>query len=555
MKISARFKAAVWAVLVCAWLGQSLTAENSLNADAVAYLDIAYSCLRGNWHALVNGYWSPGYPFLLALCVKLFGVGPFHEALAVHLFAVASLIVALGCFEYFLAVFFSYRRKFAEGGAQVGASFLADDAIRLVGYALFFWISTFLTPPYLDQPDILVFALYLLATAFSMQLLAGSGEWWRYALLGVVLGLGYLTKAVMFPLAFSFLAVLLLRREWLRVLPKVLLTLAVFAAVSAPFIRDLSRSKGRLTYGDVGVVAYRHIMGMDTADAAHGAAAFLPMPAAAPHAMEFTETLQLGTYPPWADPSYGYHGAPVHFNLRRQINRTHVVLRYYFDLYIGELGALFAGFLALLICSGSAAGFAKRLLSQTALWFPAVTGLGLYAVMRVEGRMLAGFTIALFAACAAALCMEDADWARKMCRAVVIAVSLILASQSAVAAGHELVKLPVSGNSPDWQVATALRGMGVEPGERVSYLGYALIDHAWAHMARVKISAEIPDEDVSSFWAASEEQRAAALAWLAATGAKALVTRGVPGTAISMGWKRVDDTDYYILQLPEKGAR
>lgn len=43
------------------------------------------------------------------------------------------------------------------------------------------------------------------------------------------------------------------------------------------------------------------------------------------------------------------------------------------------------------------------------------------------------------------------------------------------------------------------REMGVEPGERVSCMGDALSDHAWAHMARVKISAEIPDEDTLGF--------------------------------------------------------
>jgi len=61
------------------WLVQALTAPNFIDADAVGYLDISYSCLSGNWHALVNGYWSPGLPFLLALWIKLFRVGPFRE--------------------------------------------------------------------------------------------------------------------------------------------------------------------------------------------------------------------------------------------------------------------------------------------------------------------------------------------------------------------------------------------------------------------------------------------------------------------------------------------
>lgn len=553
MKRANRFRIIAWAVMLVVWLAQALSAANSLNADAISYLDISYSCLRGNWHALVNGYWSPGYPFLLALIVKLFRVGPFREALAIHLFAVLSLAVALCSFEYFLSVFFAYRRKLAEKCGDETLRFLADNAIRLLGYALFFWISTFLTPPYLEQPDILVFALFLMASSLSMQLVSGSGERWRYALLGLVLGLGYLTKAVMFPLAFTFFAVLILRREWLRILPKVLLTAAVFAAVSAPFIFALSHSKGRLTYGDVGVISYRHIMGQDAEEmmkTVHGAMAQMPTPGAAPHIEEYTEILNLGTYPPWADPSYGYRGAPAHFSLRQQINRTHIVLRYYFDVYIVGLGALFTGFLALLLCSDSIRKFGKRLLTEIPLWLPGAAGLGLYSLDRVEGRMLAGFTIVLFAALAAALRWENGESARKIGWSVAIAVSVMLVSQSAITAGHQLGKISLNARSPDWQVADALHEMGMQPGDRVSYMGYALTDHAWAHFALVKIAAEIPDEDVSGFWAAGESQRLETLDWLATTGAKVLVTRDVPRTGMSMGWKRIGETDYYALALP-----
>ena len=78
-----------------------------------------------------------------------------------------------------------------------------------MGYSLFFWITTFLTPPSLEQPDILVFIVYLLACALCMHL-SHRQEWWRYALLGLVLGLGYLVKSVMFPLGFVFLFALFL---------------------------------------------------------------------------------------------------------------------------------------------------------------------------------------------------------------------------------------------------------------------------------------------------------------------------------------------------------
>ena len=544
--------------MLIAWVGQAVAARNPLDADAVSYLDISYSCLNGNWHALVNGYWSPAYPFLLGLWVKIFKVGPFRESVAIHLFAVASLIAALISFEYFLSAFFVYRNNLAEKNGEDLDGLVSDDALRIAGYALFFWITTFLTPPYLEQPDILVLALYLLSSALSMQLVSSAKEWWRYALLGVVLGLGYLSKAVMFPLAFTFIATLLLRRNWRRAIPEALLTLAFFAAVSAPFIFQLSKSKGRLTYGDVGAIAYRHIMGFDT-----DSNASLPQipstasarPLAAPHAREFTAILFLGTYPPWSDPSYEYHGAPFRFDLRRQLNRIHVVLRSYFDLYIEQLCALATGFLVLLIWGGRYWEFGRRLLPQTPLWLPSIAGLALYSLLRTEGRMLAGFTIGLFAAAAAALRIATGDSDRKIVRCVVIAVCVVLLSQIVVKIGHQRFASSRNGQSPDGEVATTLREMGVQPGESVSYMGDTLVDHAWAHLARVKIAAEIPQEDVLIFWAADQTERAEALKWLAASGAKVLVTRNVPASAMFMGWQRISSTEYYSLQLPPENTR
>jgi hypothetical protein len=65
---------------------------------------------------------------------------------------------------------------------------------------------------------------------------------------------------------------------------------------------------------------------------------------------------------------------------------------------------------------------------------------------------------------------------------------------------------------------------------------YALTDHGWAHLARVSIAAEIPEEDVLTFRGADGTERLNALNCVAATGAKALVTRNVPVSSRSMGW-------------------
>jgi hypothetical protein len=534
--------------MLVTWLIEALAARNPLDADAVSYLDISYSCLAGNWHALVNGHWSPPYPFLLAGWLRIFHVGPLRESLAIHLFAVLSLALALFGFELCLAAFFSFRRRPQTVKDADSAPLLSDDAIRLGGYALFFWISTFLTPPNLEQPDILVLALYLLISACCMRTFAAGGKFPTYVLLGVLLGIAYLVKAVMFPLGFVFLIALLFRREWTRALPGVALALVVFAAVSAPYIFELSQSKGRWTYGDAGAVNYRQIMDVDgssgTPVVTRGTSAVTP------HAMDFTPIINLGSYPPWSDPSSDYKGERLRFNLGRQVNRIHIVLKYYFDLYFIQLGPLTAGFLVLLFYAGDLRGFIGRFARYDVLWLPESAGLAMYALIRAEGRMLAGFTMGLFLVCCAAWTNNFSAEARKVAQSVILAVALLLFVDATFNVCHQAVRLFDRTRPVDSKVALALQQFGVPPGGRVSYLGYALTDHGWAHLARLRIVAEIPAEDVASFWSADRQEQGEVLRWLAATQAKAMVTRDTPPEAASLGWKKIAGTDYSVLMLP-----
>ena len=544
--------------MICSWLVQGLAARHTLDADGVSYLNIANACLRGDWHALVNGYWSPAYPFLLTFWFKLLHPSPFYEPLAVRMLAVVTLVAALIGFEYFLKVFFKFRRELIGRHEEETFELLSDGAIRTAGYALFFWVTTFLTPAHLDQPDILVFIVYLLASALCMRLVTASRAWPEYALLGAMLGLAYLVKAVMFPLAFVFLGALLFHRETRRSLTKLVIALVVFAAVGLPFIGALSRTKGRLTYGDAGAVNYQQVIGMEDERmpwSGHATGMERPIPplVAAPHIDAYVPFLSLGTYPPWADPSYRYKGASHHFFLGRQLNRIHIVLRYYLELFAIQLGSLLCGFLVLFFCAGDLARSAKLFFRQAVLWLPAVAGLALYALVRAEGRFLAGFTIALFAACAGAVRIGETGLAQKLGRNVASAVAVLLLAQVAVQTGHDAARLLQRDSYPDWQVVTALRGMGVGAGERVCYMGDTLSDHVWAYLARVSVAAEIPQDDVSAFWAESSAEKHRAIIWLAGSGAKVLVTRNVPASAVSDGWNQVAGTDYYMLALPVKG--
>ena len=545
---------AFWAAMLCSWLVQALAGRHSLDADGVSYLNIANAALQGNWHAFANGYWSPGYPFLLAVWFKFLRPSPFHEPLAVRMLAVVTLAIALLSFEYFLKVFLEFKRKDFGNREGEGSEPLSDATFRVAGYILFFWITVFWTTARLDQPDVLVFITYLLASALGMRIILAPSASALYVLFGAVLGVAYLVKAVMFPLAFVFFVAILCHNEARRAFWKVALGFAVFAAVALPFLSALSRAKGRWTYGDSGAVNYLQMIGtendrMPWSGHASGVAPAVPPLLAAPHIDAYVPYLSLGTYPPWADPSYGFKGASHHFYLGPQLNRIHVDLRVYFELFAIRLGAVVCGILILFFCSGNLVRAATLFFRLPMLWVPAIAGLGLYALVRVDGRFLAGYTIALFAAGMAAVRLPATESRGKLERSVVLAVALLLSAQVLVEVGHDGVKLLRHDSYPDWQVVTTLRILGVQPGDRVSYMGDTISDHVWAYLGRLSLVSEIPQPDVETFWAASPEEKQRALDWLAQTGSKILVTRNVPDSAVSLGWKRVAGTDYFLLPL------
>lgn len=97
--------------------------------------------------------------------------------------------------------------------------------------------------------------------------------------------------------------------------------------------------------------------------------------------------------------------------------------------------------------------------------------------------------------------------------------------------------------------ASALPGLGIQPGDKVSFMGDTLIEHEWAHLARVEIVSEIPLRDIQTFWAATEAEKRQAFEELAGTGAKALIARDVPTTAAPGQWTEIGTTDYYIHYL------
>ena len=537
---------AVWIAMAICWFIQGYTSRHTLiAADGISYIEIAYGVLEGNWHALLNTYWSPGYSLVLAAFLKVFHPRPQYELPMMRLVGWLTLVACLGAFEYFVCAFLRFRQSLESASGGQEEPLLPAREFRVLAYALFFWCTTVLVPSSTEHPDILVFLIYLLASAIAMDLLTVRRGYARYILFGALLGAGFIAKAIFYPISFIFFVAMLPYKGQRNA--KLLVTFITFAIVCTPLIAGLSLRSHRLTVGDAGGVNRAQINNFYSFE---NFSPGTPV-SASPHIQIFSGPEWHGSYPPWTEPSIRFTGHVPHIPLRMQLNRTHIVLRAYFDLFVATVGGFTCGLLVLIFLQRDFTGFVGRFIRQTTLWLPALAGFAAYATIRVEGRFLPGFTIGLFAAICGALDAARIPGGAKFARYIVLAATIFLVAQGLAEVGH------TSSNNvgyPDWEAAAALPQFGVAPGDKVGFMGNGLEDHFWAHLARVSIIGEIPKEDVALYWAATPEQRQAALQQIAAAGAKALVTPNVPATAMADGWKQLGDSHYYVLELASASA-
>jgi general stress protein CsbA len=140
----------------------------------------------------------------------------------------------LGCFYFFLLELIRYHRQRATRFSGEEGVTLPEWAWLALGYTLFIWSSLNLTTVQEDSPDMCVAALMYLASGILLRVRMGFASWLTFALLGAVLGIGYLAKAFMLQLAVVVLGIGLLSMGNIRrAAPRVLIAGSVSLASSS----------------------------------------------------------------------------------------------------------------------------------------------------------------------------------------------------------------------------------------------------------------------------------------------------------------------------------
>ncbi len=541
-----------------------------MNADGISYLDIGDAYMRGDLDAAINSVWSPMYSWILGAVMALIRPSMYWEFGLVQVVNFGIYVAAFLCFEFFWRQVVDYQAK-AE--TESGRPALPEWATWSIGYLLFTVASLQLIELWAVTPDLLTSAFVYVAAGLIVRSRIRGISFSRYALLGAVLGVAYLSKSVMFPMAFVFLgAAAFASGSFRRSFAPTVVALLTFLIVAAPFVVAISMKKGSFTFGDAGKITYARYLNdlpyphwqggpVESGRPLHPTRVVLEEPAI----YEFATPIS-GTYPVSYDPWYWYEGVEIRIRPQKQLGYVLYSVWFYLTLLLREFGPLTLGALLLASRFGLMTGTWSQFLKRWGVGLVALAGLGLYATVHVIGRYIGAFMVLLWADVLANLRGGRSDEARSTTKSISLAVVIVMLAIVGTFNLEGILRLAGQGDPhvegslneaprpAATEVVTALREHGVGTGDQVAIIGDAFTAN-WARLAEVKIVAQMLPWDASILWFGEDTIQKQALEAFSSTGARAVVAEYVPSLAQTTGWHRVGASSFFVYVFAPRPDR
>jgi hypothetical protein len=478
---------------IIAWLAalQLRGFNGDVNPDGISYLELAKLFSTGDPAAVANGYWSPLYPLVLGIATRVGAVWPgahpseISIALATNLliFALAALAITRLVRVLALAPSSQHSRGISALRAVVVAALCVWSLVRMVG------VTTI-------TPDALLAVLLFLVTADIAAVGDHPSTNRRALIFGVLLGLGYWTKAVFLPVSVAAIAAYAAaggRTSWRRLSSRALIGLVV---VAGPLVAVQSVSQHHLSFGESGRLNYRwYVGGFDHAPPVHEPVAETRLHStpstvaldAVPGSLLFNGDVA-GSFPYWFDPSRFEPAGAGQVSLAAQWQ----------TLRSNALWFALAGFNLLAL---GAIAFATARRRGTTRWnrcwaaLPSFALLGLYALTNPTGRM-GGAPIACIVAIIATLAVPEMASGRRVSLAFEYAALCLL---TLILVGRTARRVPtavVSSEEKSAALVEAVRSNGLETGSAVGVVGLPFGNY-WAHLAGVRFVVVITPLDTT----------------------------------------------------------
>ncbi len=550
---------AFWTVGILLAAAQAWVYRFQVPADSISYLDMSDGVLPGgDWHRLINGIWSPLYPFLIGLARRIFPLSAANEIADVHLFNIGFFIFAWACFEFFLSSAIGRDRDRERPGQMASAKPGALDVLPYwaslsVAYSLFLWASISGISLRTLRPDMLMSGFLYLSVGILLRMQGSPARWNRYLVLGAVLGIGFLAKAPMLPIGIVILAASLFVVEKWR--PAVKMTAAAFVlmmVIGSLYFIPLSRARGHFTLGESSTFNYLvHVdlvrPGWYLQDPGLGRGSFAHPPQqifSSPPAYAFALP-NSGTHPLKFDPSDWIQGVRPRFVLRRQIAAVLTNL-----LSNPELLLAFGVATGAVLMLGYCYRRGNDISMFRGTWPICVIGIAgcvMYALVYVESRYVAAFLALFWCGILFSLRVPQTVSPR-----VVTVITLLVIAAFLLPIGPLTYLRHMQGMGKinnDALAATELERLGVRAGDQVACICPIRSGHDLGieRIARVTVAAEVDLDHAAEFWSAPITTQHDLLQIFAARGVKAVITASPKLNASNQSeWRRLGLTQYWV---------
>ena len=513
--------------------------------------------LKAHAGGYFHPYWSPLFPALIAILVKLTSPQPNSMLLLGHAVITAAALAGLAAFIYLAR---EWRLLLATRGAEELTP-AQDYSLSLFGVGLLVSAVTVFVGTDNLSPDMLVMALVLVIAGTSCRLANGRGRAGSAVWLGLLLALAYFTKAALFPLALLFF--LFAATFWLsnRILAKYLLIASiVFTALAAPYVAVLSVREHKVTFGESGRLCYAWLVlhnsppfagwtqgSENSGNPAHP----LRVLGTNPTVFEFDHTVP-GTLPIWYNPVYFYQGLKAPFDLNLQIKQ---VLRSPSQV-LKDTTKITVVALAVPVLLFALARRRGQRLRFGAPWLIA-WALGaycMYSLIELLPRFVGSFFVIAVFIGSSELLMRIPDRLIRLGNVALCMGALVLVGLMAHRSARRFVP-PESDGTLQQLIADDLQKLGVSPHDRIAVIGdpfnvyFAFRDNLQVTATIGFRGGETPG-DTDRFWSLDSESRTALQDRLADVGVTAIIGSAPCSRPASLsGWVPVGNNQYCALLI------
>ena len=537
------------AIILC--LFSTFANQYNLSIDGVTYIDIADGYLRHDWISAINGGYGPLYSWILAFGMFILNPTAFWESTYIYLVNFLIYLFTIFCFEVFLNKLINFIKR---------TSHFPEKELIILSYSLFIFCSVKSIGFHLQTPDMLLSGLIYLTIALLLHFAQNTGTIISYILFGSILGLNYLAKEAMFPIAFVFLIISTFAFKNIKKKFIFLVTAFIgFTLISGPFIFALSKNRGVFAYCETAKLNYALNVNemppdcFNLSENRNNKPSLIKKISSKPLIYEYGETFNMSTFPLVYDNTYWYPGIKPYFDLKKQLKTLYFNIKTYFDFYLYEQGELIFGLLLLFYLNERKKIIFKNLAQNWILIIPSIFVLVMYSLVSVELRYVGVFILLLWIGLFLSTYTQES---KKLLSSIVLTILVITALRTIPVISsnfYHIYKNLVLGKEANinWIIAENLRQKGIKEGDQIAMLweGYSAY---FARLSRVNVREDLWDP-LDDFWRADLEIKSKIVKTFSEIGLKAVVAENIPSYAlphaIKAGWERIGQTEHHVYFL------